>query len=158
MLIIVFIIFTGKINHMFSKTCEYAIKTMVFIKTMEPKGIHIGLKLIAQTIDSPQAFTAKILQRLVRADLLQSIRGPHGGFKINDKNGPIYLKDIVVAIDGDALFSKCVLGFDKCSSEEPCAVHYKFSEVRKELNRTLSDTKLDEIAGIVEAGMGTLKL
>src|SRR5690606_36683699 len=102
MLIIVFIIFTGKINHMFSKTCEYAIKTMVFIKTMEPKGIHIGLKLIAQTIDSPQAFTAKILQRLVRADLLQSIRGPHGGFKINDKNGPIYLKDIVVAIDGDA--------------------------------------------------------
>src|SRR5690606_17122287 len=101
---------------MFSKTCEYAIKIMVFIQTLESKGEHIGLKLIAQEIDSPQAFTAKILQRLVRARLLKSVRGPHGGFRINQKRVPIYLKDIVVAIDGDGLFTKCVLGFETCSA------------------------------------------
>lgn len=143
---------------MFSKTCEYAIKIMVFIKTLEAKGNHVGLKTIAKEIDSPQAFTAKILQRLVRANLLTSVRGPHGGFKINDRRGPIYLKDIVQAIDGDALLTNCVLGFEKCSSEEPCAVHYKFVEIRDQLKRTLSDTHIEEIAGIVSSGSGTLKL
>ncbi len=143
---------------MFSKTCEYAIKIMVFIQTLESKGEHIGLKLIAQEIDSPQAFTAKILQRLVRARLLKSVRGPHGGFRINQKRVPIYLKDIVVAIDGDGLFTKCVLGFETCSAEEPCAVHHKFDYLRNDLHRTLSETKLDEIAGIVTSGTGVLKL
>ncbi len=143
---------------MFSKTCEYAIKIMVFIKTLEAKGNHVGLKTIAKEIDSPQAFTAKILQRLVRANLLTSVRGPHGGFKINDRRGSIYLKDIVEAIDGDALLTNCVLGFEKCSSEEPCAVHYKFVEIRDQLKRTLSDTHIEEIAGIVSSGSGTLKL
>ena len=143
---------------MFSKTCEYAIKIMIFIKTLEVKGDHVGLKLIAKEIDSPQAFTAKILQRLVRADLLKSVRGPHGGFKINERHGPIYLRNIVEAIDGDGLLTDCVLGFEKCSSEEPCAVHYKFIEIRNELKRTLSDTHIEEIAGIVSSGFGTLKM
>lgn len=143
---------------MFSKTCEYAIKTMVFIKTLESKGEHIGLKLIANEINSPQAFTAKILQRLVRAKLLKSVRGPHGGFRINDRHGPIYLRDIVVAIDGDALFNQCVLGFDKCSSENPCAVHHKFNSIRYDLETTLTETQLEEIAGIVTSGSGVLKL
>lgn len=143
---------------MFSKTCEYAIKIMVFIQTLESKGGHIGLKLIAHEIDSPQAFTAKILQRLVRAKLLKSVRGPHGGFKINQKQAPIYLKDIVVAIDGDGLFTKCVLGFETCSAEEPCAVHHKFEYLRNDLQKTLAETKLDEIAGIVTSGSGVLKL
>lgn len=143
---------------MFSKTCEYAIKIMVFIKTLESKGEHIGLKLIAQEIDSPQAFTAKILQRLVRAKLLRSVRGPHGGFKINPKRDPIYLRDIVEAIDGDGLFTHCVLGFETCSAEEPCAVHHKFEYIRNDLQRTLSQTQLDEIAGIVSSGTGALKL
>ncbi|MBY5958278.1 Rrf2 family transcriptional regulator [Membranicola marinus] len=143
---------------MFSKTCEYAIKIMVFIKTLEAKGTHVGLRTIAKEIDSPQAFTAKILQRLVRADLLTSVRGPHGGFKINDQQGPIYLKDIVYAIDGNALLTNCVLGFEKCSSEAPCAVHYKFVEIRDELKKTLSNTHIEEIAGIVASGSGALKL
>lgn len=143
---------------MFSKTCEYAIKIMVFIKTLEAKGDHVGLKLIAKEIDSPQAFTAKILQRLVRAKLLKSVRGPHGGFKINKKFGPIYLKNIVEAIDGDALLSSCVLGFEECSAQEPCAVHYKFVEIRNQLKTTLSETHIEEIAGIVSSGTGALRM
>lgn len=143
---------------MFSKTCEYAIKIMILIKTVQDKGQNIGLKLIAEEIDSPKAFTAKILQRLVRKGLLVSVRGPNGGFKINNKRGIIYLKDIVEAIDGDELLSKCVLGFEKCSSTQPCAVHHKFIQIKADLEQTLSTTKIEEIAGVVSSGTGTLKM
>ena len=131
---------------------------MVFVKTLQIKDDHVGLKLIAKEIDSPQAFTAKILQRLVRAKLLKSVRGPHGGFKINEKYGPIFLKDIVTAIDGDALLTNCVLGFEKCSAKEPCAVHFKFVNIRNALNLTLSETHIEEIAGVVSSGTGTLRM
>lgn len=143
---------------MFSKTCEYAIKIMVFIKTKQSSGRHIGLKQIAEEIDSPAAFTAKILQKLVHSDLLESIRGPHGGFKINSKFGKIYLRDIVESIDGDALLSQCVLGFEECSKDSPCAVHYKFVHIRSDLKETLSETTIDEIAGNVSSGSAFLKL
>src|SRR5690625_7721810 len=114
---------------MFSKTCEYAIKIMVFIKTQQSSGKHIGLKIIAEEIDSPAAFTAKILQKLVHSDLLDSVRGPHGGFKINEKFGPIYLRDIVESIDGDELLGQCVLGLMECTQDLICAVLYKFSHL-----------------------------
>lgn len=131
---------------------------MVFIKTQQPSGKHIGLKMIAEEIDSPAAFTAKILQKLVHSDLLESVRGPHGGFKINKKFGPIYLRDIVESIDGDALLGQCVLGFKECSPDSPCAVHHKFSHIRSELKETLSKTTIDEIAGNVTSGSALLKL
>lgn len=131
---------------------------MVFIKTRESNGKHVGLKEIAEEIDSPTAFTAKILQKLVRSDLLKSVRGPNGGFRINEQFGTILLKDIVESIDGDALFSQCVLGFDKCSAEAPCAVHHKFSGLKDQLKATLSTTTIEEIAGNVSSGSAFLKL
>ena len=49
---------------MFSKTCEYGIKATLFIAQMSQKGERVSLKDIASAIDSPSAFTAKILQTL----------------------------------------------------------------------------------------------
>ena len=44
--------------------------------------MRAGLKDIAFATNSPEAFTAKILQTLVRENLLLSIKGPNGGFEI----------------------------------------------------------------------------
>ena len=45
---------------MFSKTCEYALKIMMYLAVHQPENRLVGLKEIAQAIDSPVAFTAKI--------------------------------------------------------------------------------------------------
>ncbi|MET0760542.1 MAG: transcriptional regulator, partial [Flavobacterium sp.] len=47
---------------MFSKTCEYGIRASIFIASQSYQNNRIGLKDIAKKIDSPEAFTAKILQ------------------------------------------------------------------------------------------------
>ncbi|MFT4833969.1 MAG: Rrf2 family iron-sulfur cluster assembly transcriptional regulator [Marinoscillum sp.] len=131
---------------MFSKACEYALKVMIYLASIEEKGKRAGLKEIAGAISSPEAFTAKILQQLVRSGLLQSLRGPSGGFKLHTARS-IRLLEIVVAIDGDGLVKNCVLGLDKCSSEMPCPVHDKFIAVRDHLMGVLSATSLEEIKG-----------
>lgn len=129
---------------MFSKTCEYAIKIMIYISSQQIEGISLGLEQIANSIGSPKPFTGKVLQQLVRAKLLRSIRGKNGGFSLAKEHTS--LGEIVFAIDGDRLLTSCVLGFDECSSLNPCPVHSRFVDVRKHLRITLGETTLEEFA------------
>lgn len=141
---------------MFSKACEYALKIMIQLASVEEKGKRAGLREIASAIDSPEAFTAKILQQLVKHDLLQSVRGPSGGFCLG-KNQPIHLIDIVVAIDGLGITKNCVLGLEKCSDDHPCPAHDKFLAVRNHLTGILATTKLDDLKGGIILGNSFLR-
>lgn len=57
---------------MFSKSCEYAIKATIFITTNSLLDKKVGFVDIAKEIDSPEAFTAKILQKLTKASIIKS--------------------------------------------------------------------------------------
>ena len=59
---------------MFSKACEYGIKAAIFIAINSYEGRRVSPKEIAEEINSPQAFTAKILQDLVRNNIVFSIK------------------------------------------------------------------------------------
>jgi Rrf2 family iron-sulfur cluster assembly transcriptional regulator len=121
---------------MFSKSCEYAIRATIFIATQSQSNANIGIKEIAKEIDSPIAFTAKILQVLVKNNILKSTKGVGGGFMIlkNDLKN-LKLSDIVIAIDGNSVFLKCGLGLSNCSEDHPCPVHEKFKFVKKDLKK-----------------------
>lgn len=140
---------------MFSKACEYALKIMIYLSTRQGEAALAGLKEITKAIDSPEAYTAKILQQLVRNNLLISLRGPSGGFKVPDR--AITLLEIVVAIDGEKMVSSCVLGLDECSSDHPCPVHHRFVSVRDYLKGVLTTTKLSDVKAGVTDGMSFLK-
>ncbi len=87
---------------MFSKACQYAIRSSILIATNSLEDKKTSLKEIALEIASPEAFTAKILQNLVKNKIISSIKGPSGGFFISiDKISEIKLQEIVFAMDGD---------------------------------------------------------
>ena len=69
---------------MFSKACEYAIRAMLFIAQKSEAGYNIGIKEISKGIDAPEHFLAKILQELSRKGIVQSIKGPNGGFYLDE--------------------------------------------------------------------------
>ncbi|MEQ8927986.1 MAG: Rrf2 family transcriptional regulator [Fulvivirga sp.] len=141
---------------MFSKACEYALKIMIYLNSKREDTHLAGLKEITKAIDSPEAYTAKILQQLVRSKLLISLRGPSGGFKVADR--PITLLEIVVAIDGEKIVSSCVLGLEQCSAKHPCPVHQRFVSVRDYLKGVLTTTKLSDIESGLDEGISFLKM
>jgi Rrf2 family transcriptional regulator, iron-sulfur cluster assembly transcription factor len=142
---------------MFSKACKYAINAMIYVATLPEGQERSGLKEISKAINSPEAFTAKILQELVKADLLHSIKGPKGGFFIQKNASQIFLSEIVQAIDGDLIFTGCALGLEKCSEDHPCPVHHKFKAVRDHLTGMLMTTNLKDVADRVNIGVSFLK-
>ncbi|NNU33130.1 Rrf2 family transcriptional regulator [Mucilaginibacter sp. S1162] len=115
-----------------SKSCEYAIRATVYIALKSGKNEKVGIIEVAEAIGSPMHFTGKILQTPVRKNILSSAKGPTGGFYL--ENGHLlFLIDIVRAIDGNGLFSACVLGLEKCSETQPCPMHEQVKPIREML-------------------------
>jgi Rrf2 family protein len=142
---------------MFSKACEYGLKAMISISTKSMDGQRTNLKEIAKDIESPEQFTAKILQQLSRNGLIDSVKGAHGGFEIpRDKLRSMKLIDIVRTIDGDKIFTGCGLGLSACDASKPCPIHYKFVAIRNDLTKLLNDTSLEELSTNVIGGLAFL--
>lgn len=143
---------------MFSKACEYGIKAAVFIAIKSQQECRVGLNEVAREIDSPVAFTAKILQLLSRNLILDSVKGSAGGYEIStEKAGEIMLSKIVSAIDGDSIYKGCGLGFHNCDENKPCLVHHQFKSLRNDLKQMLETTSLLDLSKDVNNGISFLK-
>ena len=131
---------------MFSKSCEYGLRAAIFIAEQSSMENKVGLKVIAKAIDSPEAFTAKVLQSLTKNNIVTSIKGPYGGFMIEESRlKQIKLSDIVSVLDGDSIYTGCGLGLKQCDENSPCPLHYKFIEIRERLREMLEGNTLYDV-------------
>lgn len=143
---------------MFSKACEYGIRATLYIAQNSSAGNRVSLKEISEKIDSPEAFTAKILQQLARKQIIISYKGPNGGFQIDESRlETICLNQIVDAIDGDAIYRGCGLGLHECNANEPCPLHDQFMTIRNELKKMLESTTLGQLTEGLLEGITCLK-
>lgn len=143
---------------MFSKACEYGIRATIFIARESKEDQRIGLKVIADSVGSPQAFTAKILQKLVKAGILVSVKGVNGGFVMHPDYGEfVSLLDIVKAIDGPDVYDCCALGLSECSDDRPCPAHTKFKPVKLALKEMLISTLIKDLVNHPDFNISYLK-
>jgi Rrf2 family protein len=101
---------------------------------------------IAKAEDVPLPVLSKVLQELVRKGLLESRRGPGGGFRLSRRPELITLRDIVAAIDGLDHFMDCVAGLKVCSEEAPCPLHKTWSGMRTQILSSLETTTLAQMS------------
>src|SRR5262245_62323822 len=117
---------------MFSKATEYALRATIYIARKSSEDKKLGLPEIAKGIDSPQSFTAKILQLLTRDNkVVSSVRGPNGGFFISEKGRKLPVRSILEATGEDEILEKCVLGLKRCSETKPCPMHSKYKVIKR---------------------------
>ena len=143
---------------MFSKTCEYAIRAIIYIAQQTQDGSRVGVKAIAKGIASPEYFIAKILQDLSRKDFVQSVKGPNGGFYLSKDNLNTPLAKLVREIDGDKLFTSCALGLKQCSEQHPCPLHHEFKLVKEGYVRILEESLIADLVSGVDSELTFLKV
>ncbi len=143
---------------MFSKTCEYAIRATLYIAQRSLEGDKVKLTEISEEIESPVAFTAKILQTLRKNGLIDSVQGSKGGFKIEESQvSEIKLSDIVKAIDGDQIYVGCGLGLKRCNPQAPCPLHDHFLSIRNDLKSMLQNTAIIDLTPDMMLGNTVLR-
>lgn len=141
----------------FSKTCEYAIRAVFYIAHKSASGNRVGIRDIAVGIDSPELYLAKILQDLSRKGLINSVKGPNGGFYVDEVSLARPLSDIVEAVDGDGLFHGCALGLKQCSEINPCPLHNQFKAIRDQIHYLLHHTTIGNFNEELMNGLLSLK-
>lgn len=128
-----------------SSACEYAIRAMTYMASV-PVGTRMLARNVAAHERIPAPFLGKVFQTLVRADLLESSKGPGGGFSIARDPTTITLFDIYSAIDGTTYLDGCAVGLARCSDETPCPLHERWKPVRERIRTYLQSTNLIDMA------------
>lgn len=134
---------------MLSNTCKYAVRSVIYLALNEEDNKKIGIKQISKDLDIPMPFLSKILQSLAKQKILKSTKGPHGGFGLGRKAGDISLYDIVLIIDGDDVFSNCLIGMKLCKSNDnnghACPVHEKYHLIRRQMTEFFKGETIEKI-------------
>lgn len=94
-----------------SEAASIAIHSMVLIAKAESQ---INVNKIAEATGSSKNHLAKVMQRLVKENLVKSNRGPTGGFQLNKSADKITLLDIYHAIEGSITDTECPLNRSTC--------------------------------------------
>jgi Rrf2 family protein len=142
---------------MWSKTTEYAIRALVQVAVSNNEGRRPGFREIAESIDAPVQFTAKILQTLSRALLLKSVRGRGGGFYFDPASEELKLAQVIRVLEGEKYFSGCVVGLPKCDENHPCPLHNEFIRIRTQLVELSQKETIQGLARKIGDGDAMLK-
>ncbi len=131
---------------MFSKACEYGMRATIYVAQQTELNNKVGVKEIAEAIESPEAFTGKIMQKLSKNYIVRSIKGPYGGFYIDEKSmANTKLSDIIKLFDGQNSYSGCILGLKNCNSNTPCPIHKDVEHILDDLRDILETKTLHDV-------------
>lgn len=90
----------------YSQATNYALHTMMYFVAL-PSGQTIGLQQLATLQEISPTYLSKILTRLVKAGMIESTPGVHGGYKLIRKKDDLSFLDVIQAIEGTASLFHC---------------------------------------------------
>lgn len=137
---------------MLSVTCKAAIKAVIYLAVKFESEEKSSIKEIAVYINENEHTVGKVLQKLVKEKVINSAKGPNGGFYITGKQKQLPLLDIVEATDGKGVFMQCGLGLSKCSDVHPCPVHNDYKPIRDMLKNVYQKKRICDLDGSVLNG------
>jgi len=135
-----------KIFSMLSKASKYAISAVIYLTNNSTIDKKLGSKEIAEAIEIPAPFLAKTLQQLTKKGIISSIKGPHGGFYLSEKNTDKTLFDIIDCVDDIEKFNSCYLSQNNCNENNPCVAHHIYAPFKDKLIRKLKTKTIIEMA------------
>ena len=132
----------------YSKASQYALRALsCLVKNERFKPCQATV--IAQHEDIPKHFLSKILQQLVEAGILKSLKGPGGGFVFAREPRDISLYQVINVFDDlEEDMQDCAIGWDECTDEKPCDLHESYHKLRTHVKNYFETINLEFFAEI----------
>lgn len=126
----------------FTKATNYALHTMLALVTASPLK-PVGVQQLAESQRVSPTYLSKILTRLVKAGMVESVSGAGGGYRLSRRVEDITFLDIIHAIEGTASLFEC----DFVHGEE-CTIQAVMKEAEEKMEQHLRSTKLMDMLQI----------
>jgi len=128
-----------------SRTSKYSLQALIYLARLPP-GKKVLVRKMAQDLDLPMFFLAKLLQPLIHAGWLESARGRHGGVCLCEGAGGISLLEILRLTERNRLQQECLLGLKNCEDASACVMHCQWKPIKQELNEGFGKHNLATLA------------
>jgi len=112
---------------------------------------------ISGALNIPSHFLGKILQTLVRHNILSSQKGRSGGFVIVRSPKEIMLYDIIEIMDGPDYFEQCIMGFPGSFDLNPCPAHLEWNGIKAKLMKLLNARSISELSSDLDFKLEYIK-
>ncbi len=135
---------------------------MIYLVSI-PKEVVVPFREIARQMDIPEDFLAKILKILVDENLVESTRGPHGGYALARSSNAISVLDVIEAVEGPVALNVCLDGEHTCGHSNCCTMAPIWRIGQEKMLDVYRETKLSSLAvkpadngkvGLVSLGSG----
>ena len=139
---------------MISKKCKYAIKALLYLAENQIDKNPIFSSEIAEKENIPRKFLETILRELRNFQILQSLRGKTGGYRLLKKPEEIKLAELIRLMDGPIALLPCVslnyyASCDECE-EDVCQIKMVFEQVRDKTLEILNETTIASMRNKLE--------
>lgn len=129
----------------FTKSFSYSVRILIYMALNKSQDKNLSSQELSKVLNIPQAFVSKKLRILVEAGLIESFKGPRGGFRFVDSTLNRPISEIIQLTDQKEYYSQCVLHFKKCNAKKPCPFHHMLVPVNHELHQLLENSKFGQL-------------
>jgi FeS assembly SUF system regulator len=127
-----------------AKLTDYA--TLLMVRLAREPGRCFSAGQLAGELGVPLPTVAKLLKRLLQAQLLASVRGSGGGYSLAHAPGAISVADVVSAIEGPVALTQCAHGQGDCALEQNCATRANWQVISHAVRVALEAVSLADMA------------
>jgi Rrf2 family protein len=128
-----------------SKRADYALIAMRHLALNADRG-WASAREIAEAYNVPVELLAKVLQRLVRGELLSSHQGINGGYELARPAAAISVADVIAAIDGPLRMTACSEADESCDQYARCNIRDPLWRIKDRIVEALSTCSIQEMA------------
>ena len=125
-----------------SEATVLALHAMTYISNHPDR--MVSTKEIAEFHHASESHLSKVMQRLVRAGFIKSIRGPKGGFEVVKEPGEISLLKLYELFEGPPDLKKCLLGTKVCAENE-CIFGNLLNDLNSIVMNYMENTTLNDV-------------
>jgi Rrf2 family iron-sulfur cluster assembly transcriptional regulator len=144
---------TPEVAAVLSKTAKYALRAVAYLASRpDADGGLVPLQEIAEALDVPPNYLSKVTHRLGRAGILESVRGPGGGFRLGIPAGELVLARVTAPFDTTGGPLPCLLMDRPCNPDEPCVAHDRWKRIAAETRDFFDQTTVAELLEGADAG------
>lgn len=129
---------------MLSQTAEYALRAVLYLADGHGRD-PVSVEVVARALGLPRNYLAKTLHTLVKAGVLESSRGPRGGFELGVPPDELTLLQVVEPFDALSDRANCLLGRAECDDDNPCAAHARWKSVSEEVAAFFGRTTVGDL-------------
>ena len=128
-----------------TRAADYAVRVMVTLAG-RPPGARASHTELADAVECPRPFLAKVLQRLTRAGLVLSHRGNVGGYELKKSRRSATVLQVVEAVEGPLLLNVCTGKRRNCRLQDSCSAQAYWARSQAAVIQVLSSARVDELA------------